>query len=108
MNNISWLTMFLPSVPENNLFNAIWAATELGITVLTSTLIYPGARITNDYLREMLRDRNIKYDSGYLEGYICPMGRARKKLSSNFFIPEPSKNIKKACKEAGSTIVVLY
>lgn len=92
---------------ENNICNAVKAATELGLTIIFGALIYKNAKVTNEYLRYLLSEKGIKGDIQYLEGFISPFGRAKEKLSSDYIIPYDDKTTYGACKEVGSTMLLL-
>jgi pyruvate-formate lyase-activating enzyme len=110
--NVSYDDFHLPYLEafggEPNVVNAVRAATELGMTVLTGAVLHPGAKVKTAYLRQLFQKAGI-YDAKikFLEDFVFPLGRARQKLSTHFFICDVQKRERGACQDAGQTLVVL-
>ncbi|HIE13283.1 MAG TPA: radical SAM protein [Desulfotomaculum sp.] len=92
---------------EQNVVNAVRAATELGMTVLVGTVLHPGARIRTGYLRKTFQEAGIQQEIKFLEDFVFPLGRARQKLPAHLFVSDPEKREKGACREAGQTLAIL-
>lgn len=92
---------------ERNLLNAIRAATELGMTTLVGSVLYHGARIRSGYLRRIFKDAGIQQEIKFLEDFVFPLGRARRKLPLHFFPSDMEKREQGACQEAGHTLTIL-
>lgn len=94
---------------EQNVVNAVRAATELDMTVLVGVAFYPGAGVRTGYLRRVFQDVGIQQKVGFMEDFVFPLGRARQKLSARFFVSDPSEEHHDghACRESGQTLAVL-
>jgi len=93
---------------EQNLLNVVRAATDLGITVVVETLLYPEVKITSRRLRRIFKSARIE-GVLLLEDFITPLGRARQRLGPRFYFEIQENNEKKfkACKDIGRTLTVL-
>lgn len=92
---------------EQNVVNAVRAATALGMTVLVGAVLHPGARIRTSYLRQILQEAGIQQEVKFLEDFVFPLGRARQKLPAHLFVSDPEKREQGACQEAGQTLGIL-
>jgi pyruvate-formate lyase-activating enzyme len=109
--NISFDDFHLPYLEafggEQNVVNAVRAATALGMTVLVGAVFYPGARIRTNYLRQTFQEAGIQQEVKFLEDFVFPLGRARKRLPAHLFVSDPEKTKKGACQEAGQILAIL-
>ncbi|MEW6448953.1 MAG: radical SAM protein [Bacillota bacterium] len=109
--NVSYDDFHLPYLErfggEQNVLNAVQAATELGMTVLVGTVLHPGARINSSYLRQTFQDARVQKGVKFLEDFVFPLGRARQKLPAHFFISDPGTIEHGACGDAGQTLAIL-
>jgi pyruvate-formate lyase-activating enzyme len=109
--NVSFDDFHLPYLEafggEQNVVNAVRAATALGMTVLVGAVLHPGARIRTSYLRQIFQSAGIQQEVKFLEDFVFPLGRARQKLPAHFYISDPEKREQGACREAGQTLAVL-
>ncbi|MGO0121743.1 radical SAM protein [Desulfothermobacter acidiphilus] len=91
---------------EQNVLNAVRAAADLGMNVVVGTVLYPGARIKSGYLREVFKNAGIR-EVKFLEDYVFPLGRARRKLPARLFPSDLEKREQGGCDEAGHTLTIL-
>lgn len=92
---------------EQNVLNAVRAATDLGMSVLVGSTLYPGAKISSGYLRRVFKDAGIQQEIKFLEDFVFPLGRARQKLPAHFFPSDVEKRQRGGCNDAGQTFVIL-
>lgn len=109
--NVSYDDFHLPYLErfggEQNVLNAVQAATELGMTVLVGTVLHPGARINSSYLRRIFQNARVQGEVKFLEDFVFPLGRARQKLPVHFFNSDPAERECGACGDAGQTLAIL-
>lgn len=91
----------------NNLFNIVEISKNFGLTPLIGTIIYPGSKINVGYLKKALKEKNLLEGVQFMEDYLFPLGRARKKCSIDMFIPGNNKEVFQPCREAGKALTVL-
>jgi organic radical activating enzyme len=94
---------------EENIINAVRTAILLNLKVYINVCKYPKEKITDKYIRRLILNENIKGDISIISGDALPLGRAKLKQVTDFFIDgyNSQKNDSGACLSVGRIVNVL-
>lgn len=75
--------------------------------MLIGAVIHPTAKIRTSYLRQVIKKAGISGEVKYLEDFLFPLGRARRRLPKGAFYLDTEEKKGKGCRDAGRVIVIL-